>query len=451
VRAAVSRIAWLLVGSLLGACGGGGAADPPAASEPGLVASAVALVAPIRVAATLGGPVWLVWTEGDVTADSVAAAAVDVSGAVSRSTVRPRTPGAQRDVQIKMSGSVPVVAWRAYADSGNTVQVRVSAYTGWRWTEELVSPASLNGAPQLIVQADGDLSLLWQRTGAASSSELVFSGRSSTGQWSTPVVVATAPSGIEMGFARHAAAADGSMMALWTEAPVSTGSAPQPQVLLASRYDPSAGAWEPAAPADNLNGLYYAYDIAAGASGEWMAVWISGTPSRQPALLSKRWAGGVWAGVVRIDAGTDHNIRELTLSGDGQSLHLVWTGLSEFISPGNIRASTFDTVQSSWSPIALLGHAARGYPQRPRLTRAAGGRAVAVWEVTQGDSGGPFVAERATSGAWGASRLLTPGVETGFVSDVALGSASEVVAPWYRFGPQGLVDIFLRRWTLSGN
>jgi hypothetical protein len=443
-------IAHLLVGSLLAACGGGGAADPPASNESGVVASGVPLIGSLQLAASDGGPAWVVWGEGDVTADSIAAAAVDPSGMVSRSIVFPRTPGAQRDVQVKISGSVPVVAWRSYAEFGNSVHVRVSAYAAGRWNDELVAPASLYGAPQLIVQPDGTLSLLWQRTGAAGSSELVFSKRSSAGQWSTPVVVATAQSGIEMGIPRHAAAVGGSMLALWTEAPVSTSSAPQPQVLLASRFDPSAGAWEAAAPVDSQNGLYYVPDVAPAANGEWVVVWKSGTPSRQPSLLSRRWVGGAWADPVRIDAGADHSIREVTLSSDGQFMQLVWTGLSEFISPGNVRTSTFDTVQSSWSPIALLGHAARGYPQRPRLTSAAGGRAVAVWEVTQGDIGGPFVAERATSGAWGASRLLVPGVETGFVADVVLPSASGAVALWYRNGAQAS-DIFLHRWTLSGN
>jgi hypothetical protein len=440
--------ALLLVSGLVVACGGSGGADPEGTAGLRPVASSISLVADLRLAASSDGFAWVVWGEGDLTAGSIAAAAVDRSGNVARSLVSPATPGSQRDIQIRMSGAVPVTVWRSYPASGTEVRVHVAAYTVGRWTEESVVPASYGGAPQLIAHPDGSVSLLWQRVGPANSSELVFSKRSNAGQWSAPVVVAATPSGIDMGLAKHAAAPNGSMIAIWTEAPVDTNGVPQPQVLMASRYEPTAGAWAQSAAVDSLNGLYYQCDVAAAANGEWMAVWISGDPSRQPALLSSRWIGGAWANPTRIDEGSNYSIRELALAGDGQFIHLVWAGLAQTISPGSVRTSTFDSAQASWSPVTLLGRVDRGYPQRPRLASVAGGRAVAVWEVTQGDSSGPYSTERAVSGRWGVSRLLNPDGETGYVGDVALLSTGEATALWFRFGQQGLVDIFVRRWTL---
>jgi hypothetical protein len=289
---------------------------------------------------------------------------------------------------------------------------------------------------------------MWQRVGSADSSELVFARRSNDGRWTAPVIVATTPSGIDMGGARHAAAADGSIIVIWTEAPIAATTAPQPQVLMASRYDPSSNAWGAATPVDTANGMYYSYDVIANATGEWLTVWIAGTPSSQPALLSRRWSGGTWADPVRIDEGADETIREVTLARGGRLIHLVWTGLSAAISPGHVRASSFDTLQVGWSPVDTLGRADIGYPQRPSLAGATGDEAVVIWEITQsGGNGGPFVAARSPTAGWSTGRLLNDDGVEGYVADVALPSANEAIALWYRFGPRGLVDLYLSRWS----
>jgi hypothetical protein len=433
--------------SLLVACGGGGGASPDDALDPRQVVRSVSVVTGVRLAASSEGLAWLVWGEGDLAAASVSAAAVDRSGGITRSTVSASTPGTVRDIQIDMSSTGPIVAWRSYSASATDVRVHVSAYAGGRWSEELSAPASHDGAPQLIVQPDG-VSVMWQRVGSADSSELVFARRSNDGRWAAPVVVASTPSGIDMGLARHAAAADGSIIAIWTEAPVAATTAPQPQVLMASRYDPSSDTWGTATPVDSANGLYYSYDVIANATGEWLAVWVAGTPSRQPALLSRRWYGAAWADPERIDEGDDDTIREVTLARGGRLIHLVWTGLSAAISPGNVRASAFDTVQPGWSRVNTLGRAETGYPQRPTLASSTRDEAVVIWEVTQsGGNGGPFVAARSPTAGWGTGRLLNEDGVEGYVGDLALPSANEAIALWYRFGPQGLVDLYLSRWS----
>lgn len=404
-----------------------------------------------RVAAASDGSAWLAWTEGSSGSEALIAARVDASGRLSRSQVSPPVEGAVRDVQIMITGSTPIIAWREYAPDG--IRVRVATHPAQTWENEFADDAWINGGVQLILLKDGSSSLVWQRAAATMGpSELVSSLRSPRGQWSAPVVVATAPAGVLMGAPRHAALDDGSLRVAWSEELFASNRDAGPQSLMTSRYDAATKTWEAALPADAVNGpLYGPYDIAAAGQTEWMLAWATGSPGGgHPSLLSKRSTGTGWeASPTRVDTGEDDNIRELTLLAADSSTLLAWTGTDQLISPSSLRAATFNIDRQAWSLPALIAGYGKGYPDLPRVAGTRAGAAVAVWNVPNGEVGGPLLASTGPAGAWRTPSLLDA-PKLGLAPDISLFSADDFVATWYRYADQGRIDIVIRRGALSG-
>ncbi len=425
------------------ACGGGTTAPGPAPAYMTVIESVPLIIAP-RIAAGPDGVAWLAWTEGGPGRESLAAASVDRTGRVSRSALSPELEGAQRDAQIIVRGSTPVVAWRAYTAAG--VRVRAAAPVNGVWTDEFDAGASYDGGVHLLPLRDGSASLVWQQGELMGAPALMAARRSAAGVWSSPVRVAGMPLGMVMGAPRQAEAPDRSLALIWTEARRETSSTLEPQVLMMSRLDPASGSWGTPAPVDSDNGpYYYHYDIAATAQSGWMVVWITGTPDRQPALLSKRWAGGAWDTTpARVDLGEDHTLRDLALGASDAEIHITWAGLPEFTSPATLRAARFDGARGVWSAPSLLGSAARGYPQQPRLVSAGSGSAVVAWSVQDEGNAGPFLTSLSTTGRWAAPSVLEPGRD-GFAPDLALFEARDLATAWYRYTPLGRLEIVVRR------
>ncbi len=433
-----------LVAAVLGACGG--TSNSPAPPDYLVSIASVPQVESQRIVASPDGNAWLVWTEDDTATESVVAARVDSAGNVARSLVSQAIQGAQRDVQIVMSGASPIVAWREYSSAG--VRVRVSAEMAGHWVGEFEADASNDGGIHLIVQSRGTVSLVWQRADVAGGAELMASQRTIGGAWASPVVVARAPSGVTMGLPRHTAGLDDAMLVIWTEEPAAVNGVLQPQILWSSRFDPTAGAWDIATTVDDGNGRYYSYAIAPSARSEWVVAWAAGSPIRQSTLLAKRGSGTTWDPTpTRIDVGDDYTIREVALAAADSAIVVAWTGLSEFISPGSVRSARFDVPGHAWTVPTLIGGAVQGYPVWLRLVGIPGGSALATWNISQGAVGGPLLALLGAAGQWQAPLVIDPD-GTGLAADLSPFSAYDVVAAWYRLAPQNRTDIVVRRFPL---
>ena len=426
----------------IGGCGGDGSGTSPAASTFKVVIASVPLVSFPRAAASPDGHSWAVWPEGDDSNQSVVAAEVDEKGSVSRSTLAPSVAGAQLDEQIVMAGTTPVVVWREYKASGG-VKIHAAAYIEGQWNVELTASAALQADIRLTRLASGELSLVWVQGDSPGPFQVVAALRGLTGVWSTPVVIRSEPRGTIVWRLNQASDSSGASMAIWTESAQLIDSTLPPQTLWSSRYDSASGAWGAPTLAD-AGQLYYSPGVASIGNGNWLVAWLSGDSTKVSAVVSKRFLAGTWeVDAGRVDDGQDDHLNELALVAENGHAYIAWTGLSAVLSPGSVRAASFDAIAGHWSPPALIGFAAQGYPISLRLQADGQGTAAATWTISQGP-GGPFLASTDSAGAWQAGLQLDP-QSGGFSPDLSFFSANDIVATWYQLAPGGLANIVVRR------
>jgi hypothetical protein len=307
---------------------------------------------------------------------------------------------------------VSAVSCGGSSDETNFAQVR--------WSEAVaVGEGSVSGSPLAVMSPSGSATLLWNRYVGPGGVYAPTTARSSgVSTWSAAQELESAPATLQSVVLALAEAAS-QPTALWTKQDVQS-----PQLIRAARFGTTWSAAE-SLPANTATTQS---SFAGSANGEVFGVWAEYDGSRYVVASAKRDGAGRWTRTPDLAATTATLDPQPVVAADasGNAVALWVEG-----APTRIRASHLTAGQTMWSASVAIDSGSAP-SSTPRIIWAGGGTFVAAWDQTLNSQ--PSVHAAHHSGqSWSSPTTLDSGNANGAIGAQLAGTGQgQAVAVWSR-------------------
>jgi Bacterial Ig-like domain len=453
---------------LLAACGGGGGAVPPLEQPP-------VDTPPIEQPNFDPPALTLLSTSPAADAqlvDTTATVVLSFSTVLSSSSVNSDTVGlvgpagtvatqiSVDDDQVRMVPSQPLALLSRYEVQlgdglkGNQGQSFVGGTSSFTTRDGLWGGAGLidtlstgdSNNPKVSVNAKGQAFAVWKQN---ANPERILAQRynPSTGTWDPAAAIDTAATGTAAN-PEIAVDAAGNAFAVWSE---SDGTS---RNIMANRFNASTGAWGNATLLEKDIPDASLPQIGVDGSGNAIAVW-SQFNGNQFNIMYNRYSApnNAWradAAIVAADAGGDDaRGPRIAVDSIGNAL-VVWrleSGVRNFI-----YSNSYNAQDGSWSlaqPIERPG--AGGESSNPQVSVNSAGLGLATWAAKNGDAVNIWASRYSPQSGWGVASLIEAD-DTGDTlgASVAVDGAGNAVAVWLQ--SDGLrKNVWANHFTASSN
>lgn len=355
------------------------------------------------------------------------------AGPWSTATTLTGADGQQNLIDVRTAGDGTAFAlWSDKAAGATTwdvdVAVKPAGGDTWGAPHALVTGLEQSSGADLAVTADGHAVVTW-RDGDGNDGSLVDLAATwdpAQGSWSTPAPLA-AYDGSYLSLPRVAAAADGTLTAVWTQG----DGLMTYQVMTATRA-PGADSWSAPAPLASVStGDVWDLSVAVAPDGAATAVWtVHDEFSSDLAVTTatRASAGGGWSSAAVLP-GTD------TTSGDAQvtmdakdATTVLWRA-----GGGDLKSATRTSPSGAWGAAqTAVASSYNGGGDDSGPLAAPNGDLTYVWESWSSAAGEPVVravTRTASTGTWSAPRTLSTGYVNHQVS-ASMGADGTVQVVW---------------------
>ncbi|WP_052808630.1 hypothetical protein [Streptomyces cyaneogriseus] len=339
------------------------------------------------------------------------------------------------DVKVAQDGTA-FALWRNKAAEATTwdfqVGVKAAGSGTWSAPHTLATGRHDTSEAVLAVTAGGQAMVTWLAGSGLDGSlaALAATWDPAAGGWSEPAAL-TAYEGPSLGTPRLAAAADGTLTAVWTQGDGSLKS----QVMAATRA-PGATAWStPRTIGSTSSGYLYDLSVAVAPGGAATAAWDAYdffTGEHAVTTATRASAGGGWSGATVVP-GTDATSGEVRVAMDARNATTVlWqTGTDGNAGTGALKSATRTSPSGAWGAAQTVAASFDHSDGSDPLT-APNGDVTYVWTGWSSAAGTPVVqavTRSAATGTWSAPRTLS----TGYVRwqvDASIGADGTVQVVW---------------------
>ncbi|MFC4034440.1 hypothetical protein ACFO3J_23600 [Streptomyces polygonati] len=339
--------------------------------------------------------------------------------------------GQQSVVDVKAAGDGTVFAlWRDRAAGASDWQFQIAvrrAGSGvWGAPHTVFAGVSaLTPPPSLVVTRDGHATVAWVNDLSAAVTPVILTSDwdPASAAWSEPELLTASP-GLYIGGQSLGAAADGSLTAVWQQA-----DGMQYQVMAATR---AAGARTWSVPqqldAASLDSVY-SLNVGVAPDGTAVAAWDRWNPYDGTHLLrtATRLARTARFGNASVLPGTDAHsgLEQVAVSGTDSTV-VLWDS-----STGDLKSSLRPLPSGNWGTAqTVVSSYTTGDGSGPLI--GPNGDITFVWVPWSDTYGTPVVeavTRTATTGVWGAPRILSTGYVNWHVS-ASIGGDGTVQALW---------------------
>jgi hypothetical protein len=315
-----------------------------------------------------------------------------------------------------------IVIWARARGKTWVIQAAYRPFGGaWQPPRDLSRPSALAGAPQVTFDAEGNALAVWERSDGGHLVVQAASRPAFTGRWSAPQNLSR-PGGESLS-PQVAVDANGDILVVWAR---SSGR----RWAIESAYRPRGRRWGlPETITRNADGAaspQVVFDSREGAVAAWAALvgtsWSIETAEGVPGLP---WHAPEPLAV----AGENPRIRlELAVDGRGDVLAL-WEGMSG-LHPV-VEAAVRPAARQRWSAVRELSDNTED-AVTPRLAVNSRGDSVAVWARSNGGNWEVQSVRRRAGGSWELATTLSPPGRDAVAPDVALDPHGNAIAVWTR-------------------
>ena len=287
-------------------------------------------------------------------------------------------------------------------------------------------------APQVVVDRNGNLTVIWERN-AWPKTIIQSVSRAPDGAWTEPVDIG------EMNQAANsepwlAVDWEGNNTAVWK----------QGEVIMSS-FRPFAGEWQEPVPLSE--GESFTTQAAMDARGDATAVWMHYDGSHYVVESAYRPEQGEWEAATRVsqpgeEAGNPH----VAIDAKGDAL-VVWTG--QYGDQERLRAA-YRSTGGSWSePVDVSSDGEQ--IESPRAAVDPDGNAIAVWSGGGTEVGGwdtVHAAYKPVGEEWEEPVELSSAGGNGFPTDVVFDTGGDAAVVWQRW--DGVTNLIQAAYKPAG-
>jgi uncharacterized repeat protein (TIGR01451 family) len=306
------------------------------------VSSSPVLAGAPQIAMDGSGVVHLVWAEDTGNIPEIYYAQWTTGGGWSIPVNISLNAGESRDPQlaVQSDGTVHVI-WRDRTGTGTLNVFYAQRTTSWSTPEQISSSTSDVNSPQLAVGSGGAVRAVW------SEGEVYYARRD--GSWSTPVAV-SASSGTAS--APRLAMAGTAVHVLWVQAPAGVNGI---------YYAYNGGSWSSPLEIYSSTGTLGDPQIAVDGAGAAHAVWRIGTGTSAEIYYALR-SGGTWSTAVDVSNTAGESISPQLVVDSVNTAHVAWVDRTT----GNYEIYYSDRDGGVWS-MPKNGSRNSGRSDQPRL------------------------------------------------------------------------------------
>jgi len=441
----VFNIVTLFVLATLAACGGGGGGGATAPNPWGTASAIETNVAGVyagspQVGIDANGNVLAVFAQYDGTRNNIMANRYSAASRTWGTATLVETDNAgdasSPQLAIDPSGNGLAVWYQSDGTRYNVWANRYTAATDTWGTAVLIETDNTGhaGLPQIAMDAAGNGLAVWQQSDGTRNH--IWANRyiaGSTNAWGTAELIETDAGNANA--PQIAIDADGNVLAVWAQ-DVSAITH-----IMANRYNAATG-WGTAVSIASFNqGSGGQAQIAIDASGNAMAVWAQNDyPDQNIAANRYTAATNTWGTAQLIETGTFATRNpQVAVDANGNAL-AVWEHLDGVYS---IAANRYTAATNTWGTAALIETDNTGSTYVPQIAIDANGNALAVWQYAD-ETFRHIKVNRYTAGAgWGnAAFIENNNVGDAGSPQIAFFSNGNALAVWDQEGANLSSDIW---------
>ncbi|MFE1885608.1 hypothetical protein [Streptomyces diastatochromogenes] len=345
--------------------------------------------------------------------------------------------GQQSLIDVKVAGDGTAFAlWRdkqAGADSWEIqAAVRPAGSGTWSAPKALVTNQGASADAVLAVTADGGAIVTWLTgSGADGSVAARFSTwDAATGGWSDPGTIA-ATDGLYMSTPRLAAAADGTVTAVWDQ---SDGSLKYK--VMTATLAPGGSDWSAAEPLGSVSGgTVWDIDLAVAPDGTATTVWefhdTFEDDKNAVSTVTRSSAGGDWSSPAVLPGTTSASSGVQVSMDTHDRTTVLWHDGSSTANRTDLKSATRTSPTGDWGSAQTVAGAIDDRDSSGPLA-APNGDVTYVWAGWSTSAGTPVVqasTRSAATGTWSAPKTLSTGYVNWQVS-AAIGADGTVQVVW---------------------
>ncbi|HST32137.1 MAG TPA: hypothetical protein VLJ80_01330 [Solirubrobacteraceae bacterium] len=297
----------------------------------------------------------------------------------------------------------------------------------WSAPEEISVPGGGASWSKVGIDVAGNATAVWTRS---DGSHLLAQAaeRPVGGSWGAPIGL-SAPTG-DAESVTLAVDPAGDVVVAWKERMAGSEA-------IEAEYKPAGGSWEGPAAVEFGSAVVETPAVAIDAAGDAVLIWRQGVGGNHVVFATSKPAGGSWASPLAISSSAlNAEAPDVAMSASGTAA-AVWQSSSGATS---VVESNELPLGGSWTGEEAISAPATVTEPPHVVADPATGDFTAIWSR----SGTGLVAEvasRPAAGGWQApEQISTPGLEA-HAPVVAVDSAGDAVAAWYRFdGSVGSVE-----------
>ncbi|MGW3628918.1 hypothetical protein ACWD7F_01920 [Streptomyces sp. NPDC005122] len=342
--------------------------------------------------------------------------------------------GQQSLIDIQVAGDGTAFAlWRNKPAGATTwdiqAVVRPAGSDTWAAPHTLFTSANATAPVVLTVTADGHAEAAWT-TGSYTDGSLaaVSAGWDpTTGRWSDPVTL-TAYAGLDLSMPQLAAAADGTVTAVWVQ-----GDADMSYEAMTATLAPGASAWSaPHRLGSFSKGYIEQFSLAVAPGGAATTVWDAWdrtTDSHVDSVMTRATPGGDWSSPAALP-GADAKSTDVQVSMSAKGATTVlWQSATNGVE--TLKSINRPSPTGSWGAVQTAVPVVQDNDDSGPLM-APNGDVTYVWAGWTGSAGMPIVqavTRSASTGTWSAPKTLS----TGYVDwqvDASIGADGTVQVVW---------------------
>ncbi|MGW2701800.1 hypothetical protein [Streptomyces sp. NPDC001340] len=345
--------------------------------------------------------------------------------------------GQQSLIDVKVSGDGTAFAlWRDKQAGASSWEVRAAVRPAgsdtWGAPRTLLTDQGASARAVLAVTADGGAVVTWLTgSGADGSLAARFTAWDAVaGGWSDPGTLAT-HDGLDMSTPRLAAAADGTVTAVWDQ-----GDGSLHHQVMTATLAPGASAWSAAEPLGSFDkGSFWSLDLAVAPDGAATTVWETrdklDNDQHVISTVTRSSATGDWSSPAVLP-GTTATAGDAQVSMDAHDRTTVlWHDANATTNKTDLKSATRTSPTGDWgsaqTAVSSIGNGDYSGP-----LAAPNGDVTYVWESLSISAGTPVVqttTRSAATGTWSAPKTLSTGYVDHQVS-AAIGADGTVQVVW---------------------
>nr|WP_168504752.1 hypothetical protein [Streptomyces sp. S1D4-11]QIY93307.1 hypothetical protein HEP87_02885 [Streptomyces sp. S1D4-11] len=336
------------------------------------------------------------------------------------------------DVQVAGDGTA-FALWRNKAAGATAwdiqAVVRPAGSDKWAAPHTLFTSGNATAPAVLTVTADGHAEAAWT-TGTYTDGSLaaVSAGWDpATGRWSDPITL-TAYAGLDLSMPQLAAAADGTVTAVWDQ-----GDADMNYEAMTATLAPGATAWSaPHRLGSFSDGYIEQFSLAVAPDGAATTVWDAWdrtSDSNVDSIVTRATPGGDWSSPAALPgADAKSTDVEVSMAANGATT-VLWQSATNGVE--KLKSLSRPSPTGSWGAVQTAAPVVQDNDDSGPLV-APNGDVTYVWAGWTGSAGMPIVqavTRSASTGTWSAPRTLS----TGYVDwqvDASIGADGTVQVVW---------------------